>query len=79
MSMPTGGYRTVDVDDEYDCLCEFPSTCGGLGALVCEGCGGDFCVCACGGELDCPGCDECPNTDPHDDFDGDDHAEGFWT
>lgn len=42
------------------CMCELPSDCGGTGALVCEGCGGDLCVCPCGGDLGpCPGCDEC--------------------
>jgi hypothetical protein len=68
MSMPTGGYRDVDVEDD-DCLCEFPSECNGTGVFTCEVCGGDQCVCACGGEMECPGCDECPNTEPHDDFD----------
>lgn len=67
MSMPTG-YRDVDVDDDGDCLCDFADTCGGLGVIYCDGCGGDLCVCACGGELECPGCDECPDRDD-DDFD----------
>lgn len=40
-------------------MCEFPETCGGLGVLICDGCGGDTCVCHCGGEAECPGCPEC--------------------
>lgn len=31
------------------CVCEYPDGCGGTGALCCEGCGGDQCVCPCGG------------------------------
>ena len=41
------------------CGCEFPDSCSGLGTLECLGCGGDICVCICGGELPCPGCDAC--------------------
>jgi hypothetical protein len=55
------------------CVCEFPSTCGGLGSLTCEGCGGDLCVCRCGGEADCPGCEDCDRDD--DDYDEDDDEE----
>jgi hypothetical protein len=41
------------------CMCEWPDGCGGVGMLYCEGCGGDQCVCTCGGECECFGCDEC--------------------
>ena len=47
-----------DVEDE-ECMCEFPDTCGGTGWLDCDGCGGDICVCICGGGCECPGCEEC--------------------
>jgi hypothetical protein len=33
--------------------------CNGLGVQHCEGCGGDLCVCVCGGQRACPGCDAC--------------------
>lgn len=42
-----------------DCMCEFAAGCGGLGVVHCNGCGGDLCVCACGGEIDCDGCEDC--------------------
>jgi hypothetical protein len=44
-----------------DCFCMWPAEleCDGLGVIVCEGCGGDQCVCRCGGEMPCPGCDYC--------------------
>jgi hypothetical protein len=32
--------------------------CGGSGAMRCY-CGGDFCVCANFGEIDCMGCEDC--------------------
>lgn len=41
------------------CMCDFPAGCGGLGVLHCAGCGGDLCICTCGGETDCDGCDDC--------------------
>lgn len=54
-----------DVDDDAAdaCMCEW--RCNGMGGLVCDGCGGDQCVCVCGGEDggDCDGdCDAptCP-------------------
>jgi hypothetical protein len=40
------------------CICDFPDTCGGLGAVFCNGCGGDICVCTCGGERACD-CEMC--------------------
>ena len=40
------------------CCCEFPDTCGGFGAVFCDGCGGDLCVCPCGGSRDCE-CEMC--------------------
>lgn len=49
------------------CCCYWPETCGGLGILICDGCGGDLCVCRCGGELECPGCPECNDGIPIDD------------
>lgn len=45
-----------------ECMCEFPSHCGGGGMLECDGRGGDLCVCAaCYGQglIECPGCSEC--------------------
>lgn len=62
--------------NDDDCICDWPTTCGGLGMLLCEGCGGDLCVCACGGELDCDGCEQCPDDDDDDDDPGDDAEEG---
>jgi len=52
------------------CICDFPRDCGGLGVLFCEGCGGDLCVCRCGGQEDCPGCDSCATDLDLDDWDG---------
>lgn len=53
------------------CICSFPETCGGLGIVFCDGCGGDLCVCTCGGERDCD-CEMCgQNLDGYGD-DGDD-------
>ena len=49
------------------CMCDFPSSCGGTGHLECDGCGGDICVCLCGGDLgECPGCEDCADIDPYD-------------
>lgn len=45
------------------CICEWPEDCGGIGILFCEGCGGDQCVCTCGGEQACFGCEECEGLD----------------
>ena len=54
------------------CICDWPSGCGGLGVLECDGCGGDTCVCTCGGESECYGCAECNYGDYDlDCFDGD--------
>lgn len=41
------------------CMCDWPDECNGLGILHCDGCGGDLCVCRCGGEIDCGGCINC--------------------
>lgn len=41
------------------CLCEWPDGCNGTGTLYCDGCGGDICVCICGGWMECPGCEYC--------------------
>ena len=51
------------------CICEWPDGCGGTRTLYCDGCGGDQCVCRCGGEMPCVGCDECPGDDDYDDWD----------
>jgi hypothetical protein len=53
-----------------ECGCDWPDDCAGLGVLHCKGCGGDLCICKCGGELDCDGCDLCgwgDDLDPLDD------------
>lgn len=53
------------------CICEFPEGCAGLGAIFCDGCGGDICVCAAcdgAGQIECEGCEDC---DRGEDF-GDD-------
>ena len=42
-----------------ECICEWPDHCAGTGILDCEGCGGDQCVCRCGGTMEGPGCDDC--------------------
>lgn len=57
----------------HTCICEWPDDCGGIGTIYCDGCGGDQCVCRCGGELPCPGCDECPDLEP---FGDDEDYEG---
>lgn len=60
------------------CICDFPATCNGAGYLACSGCGGDLCVCAhCfgHGEIECPGCDECPREDDTIDATGWDPVE----
>jgi hypothetical protein len=41
------------------CMCEFDNECNGLGTLQCRGCGGDACICICGGETECDGCQWC--------------------
>lgn len=53
------------------CICDWPDGCGGIGMLYCEGCGGDLCVCLCGGESECYGCEECrpDDTDVDEDWD----------
>lgn len=51
-----------------DCMCDWESGCGGLGVIHCRGCGGDLCVCVCGGEEECYGCEDCED---HDDMDDD--------
>lgn len=57
------------------CICDWESTCGGTGVLRCRGCGGDLCICVCGGEDECPGCLYCDEydglDDEYDDDDGD--------
>ena len=46
------------------CVCDWPHPrearrCSGTGVQYCKGCGGDLCVCICGGERDCDGCEAC--------------------
>lgn len=48
------------------CICEWEDGCGGTGVIYCAGCGGDQCVCQCGGELPCGGCEECDFFDDDD-------------
>jgi hypothetical protein len=50
------------------CMCEWPDGCCGTGTLYCDGCGGDICVCRCGGEMPCFGCEWCEGVDA-DNFD----------
>jgi hypothetical protein len=42
-----------------DCVCEFGLACNGTGTIFCDGCGGDLCICLCGGEMPCEGCLYC--------------------
>lgn len=56
------------------CICDFYETCNNLGVLHCKGCGGDLCVCTCGGEIDCYGCEDCEDERDGGD-DGDDWTE----
>lgn len=48
--------RPTRVDALVDAL-DF--LCSGTGVQYCKGCGGDLCICVCGGERECPGCDAC--------------------
>jgi hypothetical protein len=71
-----------DDDEEITCWCGVSGTydelyndvgieagCGGTGHVDCY-CGGDQCVCHHHGQqLDCPGCDECPEREDDDDLD----------
>lgn len=42
------------------CMCILRgATCAGTGVIECRGCGGDNCICTCGGEFDCEGCEDC--------------------
>lgn len=59
------------VNDEDECECDWPGGCGGLGVISCEGCGGDFCVCLCGGGSECFGCEDCNARGDYDDDDDD--------
>ena len=47
---------TDDIDDNYDRSDNWCEHCHGLGIINCH-CGGDICVCAYNGEIDCPHCD----------------------
>lgn len=48
------------------CICEWADGCGGVGTVFCEGCGGDLCVCLCGGEVPCRGCLECMDDEDYE-------------
>lgn len=41
------------------CMCDWGDGCAGTGTIHCRGCGGDLCVCRCGGEMECYGCEDC--------------------
>ena len=56
----------IDDTDDIDCMCDFPPECDGSGMVECDGCGGDACVCICGGEIECCGCPECEDADDED-------------
>jgi hypothetical protein len=64
----------VEPDDDFECCCDWPETCGGMGGLLCMGCGGDFCICLCGGDSECWGCPECNEDDYGDDDSEADHG-----
>jgi len=64
------------------CICDWPRECSGTGIINCDGCGGDQCVCTCGGEVSCPGCDYCEiNSDESFEMesDEDDNRAGDWS
>jgi hypothetical protein len=44
-------------------MCVWQSGCNGVGLVHCQGCGGDQCICVCGGERECEGCDACAAAD----------------
>lgn len=48
----------------FVCGCEFDDDCNGAGTIYCVGCGGDLCICMCGGERPCEGCDWCTGDAP---------------
>lgn len=51
----------LDFPPDYagGCMCTFEG-CSGTGVAHCSPpCGGDICICVCGGEADCDGCENC--------------------
>lgn len=75
-----GVARHYGVDPSADCMCRFRGGCGGLGVVDCRGCGGDCCICTCGGETECFGCEDCDIGDDDGEMwteDYDDHAEAL--
>ena len=51
-----------DKQEAIKCVCVWELSCAGEGTRLCVGCGGDHCVCFCGGEIACGllgGCYEC--------------------
>lgn len=57
-----------ETPDFEPCMCDWRRCCGGTGVLDCRGCGGDLCICTCGGETECDGCEDCNEDD--DSLDG---------
>lgn len=65
----------VDIEEPIKCWCGvenayfdeevYEQNCGGTGTLNCE-CGGDLCVCHNHGSVECPGCDDCEDSDGED-------------
>lgn len=55
------------------CICDWADGCGGFGILFCDGCGGDQCVCTCGGEMECQGYADCCGNDDAEFYDSEDH------
>jgi hypothetical protein len=55
-----------------ECMCDWQLTCSFTGFVDCRGCGGDQCICVCGGHaIECPGCSECPDQHDDDEDEGD--------
>jgi hypothetical protein len=48
-------------------MCDWDHACSGSGVIYCQGCGGDICVCTCGGERSCEGCEWCEPIDTEGD------------
>ena len=59
------------------CMCVEPTSCAG-GILYCDTCGGDFCICICGGDLgECPGCPDCAVIEDREYDDGPPEGEDY--
>lgn len=67
------GHRLPEETPDLEpCMCIWRRSCYGTGMIECRGCGGDNCICLCGGEMDCDGCRDCDDEDPDEDHDLDD-------